>query len=429
MASGRVPMTKKMAGFDDGFIGQRVLHGKTPGCRDLLSRRTPGRIQPEITTLEIATLAILLFLLPFVADGLFIFALALLAKRGIPGAQKPRRISRWLVLIPARNEGNAIRETLASIPRTDTAGGEVITLVVLDGDDPLSRDCAESSGASVCIKEPPGPSKGAVLEWVAETQSALLAKADAVLILDVGSRLAPGFFETFSFPEGADAVQAYLGGPASGVGGAIRHSEHFAQHIEDQGRQQAGWSVRLRGTGTALTPACFHVTSRGLKTRVEDLEASLVLAAAGMTAVLGEGSAVVYDEKPAGLEKAAVQRARWLAGRWHLLVTRRDRFSSLIRRRPLEGMAFLVEIWGRPLSLSLTARSLGFFCLLGMAAARPSPIVLLAALLLLFSIFLTLFTLRFAGPLPWAASASLFAAWLRSLARLPQAISGWLRAR
>lgn len=313
---------------------------------------------------------------------------------------------------------------------TAGSGPRVRAVLVLDGEDAEAEKVARSLGAETVVKRPEGPSKAAVLAWAALHLEEAIAESDGVLVLDVGSIPSPGFFDSLTIPAGADAVQSFLGGKARGVGEAIRFSESFAQRYEDAGRERLGWSVRLRGTGTGFRPEAFRNLSLRLKTQVEDLEASLLLAAAGWKAVLGPPDAVVTDEKPEDVGKAAVQRARWLAGRWQLLFRQAGGFWSLLRLRPVEGLAFLCEIWGRPFVLSTGIRFLlgGVLCLAA-GTGGLQPAFLWLGTVFLCSALLTVVALSAGGGLPWKSGMALARSWMRSLWRLPSAVAGWLRAR
>jgi cellulose synthase/poly-beta-1,6-N-acetylglucosamine synthase-like glycosyltransferase len=265
------------------------------------------------------------------------------------GEQPRTEAPHMLIVIPARAEGARLEATLASV-----RGREV--LLLLDGAAPEAEARALAQGARVVVKTPAGPSKAAALAWLAREHRALLESFDAVMIIDAGSRFGPSFFEHFRWPGDAAAAQTVLRGSSAGVGAAAAESERVAQSNEDRGREALGWNVRLRGTGTAFRSATFLELMPRLDTRVEDLEATLLLTADGAAIRMTADEAAIFDEKPEALQDAASQRARWLAGRYELLVRRAPAFGRMIVRRPLEGLAFLVEIFGRPLSLTALVR-------------------------------------------------------------------------
>jgi cellulose synthase/poly-beta-1,6-N-acetylglucosamine synthase-like glycosyltransferase len=309
-----------------------------------------------------------------------------------------------LIVVPARAEGDRLQATLKS-----TKGADV--LLLLDGDDPG----VNAHGARVVVKTPAGPSKAAALAWLAREQRALIETYDAVLILDAGSRLSPDFFEHFDWPEDATAVQTFLHGSSEGVGAAAAESERVAQESEDRGREALGWNVRLRGTGSAFTSQAFLELMPRLDTRIEDLEATLLLTATGDRIRMTE--AVVLDEKPEAMTAAASQRARWFLGRYELLVRRAPAFAEVIAKRPLEGAAFLVEIFGRPLSLTAPLRVAAAILLMRHRQPVFGGILALSA-----AADVALHTK--ANP---AAVLRLGGSWLMALLMAPRALVRWMR--
>ena len=265
------------------------------------------------------------------------------------GLQPPTE--RILIVVPARAEGDRLDATLASAVEQ---GGNV--LLLLDGADEGAEAQAKQRGVRVVVKTHAGPSKAAALAWLAREHGPLILEFDIVLLLDAGSRLAPRFFEHFTWPGDAAAAQTFLSGTSHGVGAAAAASESIAQNGEDRGREALGWNVRLRGTGSAFRAATFLELMPRLVTRVEDHEATLLLTANDDTIRMFAPEALVLDDKPDGMTAAASQRARWLLGRYELLVRRLPALARVLVRRPLEGLAFLVEIFGRPLSLSAPLR-------------------------------------------------------------------------
>ena len=152
-----------------------------------------------------------------VLDGLY--RLVFLVASGWWDGQRPRgtRPRQYLVLVPARGEGEAVTPTLRSIV-AGGAAGEVSVVLVLDGEDPVAAAAAAGLGVRVVCKLPAGPSKAAALAWAAEHLAEELASADALFVLDVGSTVSEGFFERLLWVPGADGVQAFLAGTGRGPG-------------------------------------------------------------------------------------------------------------------------------------------------------------------------------------------------------------------
>lgn len=328
-----------------------------------------------------------------------------------PGAplQKP------LVVIPARDEGEHVHATVASARATNAT-----VALLLDGADPIAESIGRELGAHVLRKEPSGPTKGAALAWLAREHRELVLASDAVMILDVGSTLDRDFFERLRWPEGSLAVQAFIAGGGEGVGSAVSSSERFAQRHEDLGRQALGWSARLRGTGTAFRPEVFLDLIPRLRTKIEDTEASLLLAAAGGRVRMVD--AIVRDEKPGTVYSAASQRARWILARYHLLVRHFGVMLRAAASRPLEMAAWLIEIFGRPISLTALVRAAATAVLIRdgrpwLACAVAATVALDAAMFMI------------ATPAAPRVVMRLMASWLLAIALVPRALFQWTRSR
>lgn len=366
---------------------------------------------------------------PAFVDWLFRLLLFLASMRRRPRGGSVVRS--WLVVIPAREEGPFVVPTLESVQRAAERaradGIEVETLLLLDGADEEAQRAAETAGARIALKEPAGPTKAAALEWFGANEAARLDAHEAVLVLDVASRLNEEFFLSFRWPAGADAVQTFFRSAGRGVGEAAAASEGIAQRYEDAGRSALSWSVRLRGTGSVFRSRTFRVATEGVRTQVEDLEASLVLPSLGFRIDLAEGDAFVFDQKPDDVASAAAQRARWLAGRFQLAARRVADFGRLFRRKPFEATAFAAEIFGRPLALTIALRLLCGAGILALALADSAPWWMAGGGALIVSAFsdAALHLMRGSA----GASSRMLLAWLRALVIAPRALVRWMRAK
>lgn len=369
---------------------------------------------------------------PWLIDVVVRLVLARVCRRRSPDRGVPTNHRRWTVVIPSRDEGSAVRPTLESVGRAANSL-PLNTILLLDGDDKTARDAAVGTGAGVIVKEPEGPTKGEALRWMVANHRAVLDESDAVLILDVGSRLREGFFETLIWPEGARAVQARLVGTGSGVGGAAAFSESAAQAWEDAGRQELGWTVHLRGTGSALDREIFCSVVPRLRTRAEDTEMTLLLASEGHRVALGGSGAHVEDMKPCAVDEAARQRARWLLGELGIMLRHPRALLQLLRRRPAEGLAFACELVSRPLSLTALIRAVLAMCLALDAALSETTFSAVVAGVLVASLAIDAWLLRLARgatrPPLTSSATQLCLAWMRALVLLPKTLLGWARTR
>lgn len=332
--------------------------------------------------------------------------------------------TRWLVLVPSRGEGARVEATLDSIlVAASAASGATITIaVVLDGADAAAASASESRGAIVVTKQPPGPTKGAALRWAAIELRDQIASADAVLLLDVGSTVVPAFFADFHWSAGCEGAQAMLRGSGAGVGEAAAWSERFAQNVEDAGRQRLGWNVRLRGTGSVLTPAAFLRAAPRLRSKCEDFELSLILTADGARLELAPPAAAVADVKPSGVAAAAQQRARWLSGRILGAARHPDSFVAIARRNPAEAAAFAAEVLGRPLSLTIPLR-----CAIAALLIRGSSLEGVLASVLAGSAAVDVVLLMRSGAVRWRSAFLMALSWGGAVLLAPWALVRWMK--
>jgi len=369
-----------------------------------------------------------LALLP-VLDSLYRLVLLCCSHRWTRRVRQGGEPAGYLVLVPARAEGEGVEPTLRSLVSA-ADGVKDRVLLLLDGPDPAAAEVAGRLGVEVVVKEPAGPSKGAVLGWACAHLWEDIERAGAVFVLDVGSTVGPGFFRQLKWAPGADGVQAFLSGTGLGPARTAALSEQIAQRHEDCGREVLGWSVRLRGTGFALTPAAFATIAGRLVTQVEDTEMSLLLAERGTRLVMGPRQAVVFDEKPELVADAARQRARWLAGQLSLPLRQPGALARVLLRSPLEGLGFVAEIAGRPLSLTVPLRLL-VAVLAGLQARdfgllSPAGIVaLVAAVSAVFDVLLNALSADFR----LGSALSLILSWMRAIVLLPRAFLSWMVAR
>ncbi len=375
----------------------------------------------------------LLFILatPAIVDSFF-RALLLWSSRRKPRASVVASpVRSCLVVIPSRDEGLHLEGTIQSVLESARESECDIRLaVILDGADAQAEALLSRLSIQPLVKSPAGPTKAAALAWLGSNHAALLASADAVLLLDVGSRLGAHFFEALRWQGDEGAMQAWLRGMGNDAGAAAAASEHVAQTVEDRGRENIGWNVRLRGTGTLLTPAAFLGIIPRLVTQVEDLEASLLLTAEGYKLRMTDERSFVFDDKPGDVASAARQRARWLAGRIELLIKHPHALAKLLRRNFAEGIAFLFEIFGRPLSLTILLRAAaGLSLAIGIARGNGGAAAILSLALCLLSIGIEVVFVSRAGSFGIRSSSSLLVSWLWALVLSPRAIFRWMRAR
>lgn len=225
------------------------------------------------------------------------------------------RAVKTAVLIPAHNESAVIAATVRA---SRSVGPEDPVFVIADRCSDDTAELAQQAGAYVYERTAGPPGKGPALAWFLGAAAADLGEIDAVVILDADSRPRPGAFDSLAHAlgSGADAAQAFVhplpveGSPAATL---AAYSEWLSQAVDDRIRRSLGWPVPLRGTGMMVRLAALRDTAPLLRTRVEDVELTLLLHLRGLRIVFVP-EAVVEDPKPADAAAVGRQRARWFQG-------------------------------------------------------------------------------------------------------------------
>lgn len=249
---------------------------------------------------------------------------------------------RFLVLVPAHNEEAVLARGLRSI-RNDLRPRDML-LVVADRCTDRTAEIAREHGAFVLergIDEEPGraAARQAGLEWARSRDW------DAVLMLDADSVIDPGFFTACeqALATGAPAVQARS---ESSRGGSLAAEASVAAFTLQgitvpRGRDRLGLSVRLRGTGMAITRD-LALAHRFQAPASEDLFFTLDLMLDGVrcrhvdTARLNSDGTSSWD----AFEK---QKVRYEAGR---MSAARKYVPLLLRRAVQQGdLACLEAAW------------------------------------------------------------------------------------
>lgn len=345
------------------------------------------------------------------------------------------------VLVLARDEADVLESTLRSVNDALRRGDRLH--VVADHCRDATAGIARRAGAVVHVRRPHHgpPGKGAALRWWLEQTRSTDDGALPVVVLDADSLPSPGFLEAMRarMARGELAVQALLEPQlraGSTVGLLAAFSEIVEQRVFEAGRGRRGWPVRLRGTGMAFTRRVLEHAAASLRTPVEDIELTLLLAAEGVPIRLAAETSVI-DPKPADSAGAVRQRARWLRGQLQAFACHRRDLARLALRGPA-GWSLLASILFKPRAFLLPLQVIGLmagaawwgqsaspfgFALFVFCAA--SAIRDLAGLI----VGLRLLPNRATRLRVLAAIPSYFGMWLRVLALSLVTRERWLRSR
>lgn len=284
-------------------------------------------------------------------------------------------------IIAAHDEAGVLGAAITSLRQALPPPEAVLVIADHCADDTAA--VARRHGAVVFERREGEGGKGAALAWLFAQWPAALAACDLAVVFDADTTVRPDFFAQLEAArrQGARVAQAFvqpIGWETSSAATLAAYSEVLSQAVDDAVRARLGWSVPLRGTGMAFEPGLLRALLPRVRSRVEDVELTLLLAERRIR-VAWAPQAVLYDPKPPDAGRVSRQRARWLQG--------------------------LVEIWR------------GYWPLIGRLAARgPATWSLLAAVLLKPKTFFTvlkgvvlLSALALPVPAFWRLAA---AAWL-----------------
>ena len=306
------------------------------------------------------------------------------AGEGLQAAASALRApARIVVVIPAHNEAAVLPFMLPLLLAQLQSCDEL--WVIDDASADGTARVAHAAGVRVARRTRAAGSKGQALRWWAAGAGAHLDCTWGVLVLDADSRPAADCVAVLraALQAGVVAGQALVQ-PIDYAGGVLRElgacSELMEQLLDDVRRAARGWPVRLRGTGMLLRGDVFAAAVRRLCTRIEDVELTLFVAAAGH-GIAALHAAQVLDPKPASSRDAARQRARWLRGQVRVLRMHWRVVLAVAARGP-GGLSLLGSVLAKPRSVLVACKLLAALLLAGLAAHAHALLIVVPAVLL-----------------------------------------------
>ena len=303
-------------------------------------------------------------LAPFFLFLAMVTVAALFGRRGrsAPGGGR----SRFLIVIPAHDEGGAIGATVRSCRALDYDPGLFSIHVIADNcTDETAREAREAGASVVERSDPDLRSKGHALEYFFTRipEGRPDSGYDAAVLIDADTVVDAGLLRIFdrALGEGKDWVQCYYtvrNPDASWRTRMMTYAFSLFNGVWLLGQDRMGLAVGLKGNGM-----CF--SARGLRRfpwrahgLVEDMEFALMLRATG-EGVRFEPDARVFGEMVSkGGPGAASQRRRWEAGRRSL----RGKFAGPLAGSPVLGLRrkvlLLIDLYFPPL-VTLGDRTVG----------------------------------------------------------------------
>jgi GT2 family glycosyltransferase len=262
----------------------------------------------------------------------YLFLLTALSRRRAPPAQEgpPPRFD---VVVPAHDEEAGIGRTVRSLLALEWPKDRFRVLVVADNCRDGTAAAAAAAGATVLVRaDPARRGKGYALE-LAFARALADAAADAVVVVDADTVVAPDLLRAFAarLARGAGAIQARYGVLNPEASWRTRlMAIAFATFgdVRALGRERLRLSAGLHGNGMCLPARTLRRVPYRAFSVVEDLEYALDLGEAGVRVEYAPEVAVL-GEMASGEAASRSQRVRWEGGR---AAVARARALPLLRR-------------------------------------------------------------------------------------------------
>jgi 1,2-diacylglycerol 3-beta-glucosyltransferase len=249
---------------------------------------------------------------------------------------------RFLILVPAHDEEEALPRLLASLRRLDYPLSMYAVHVVADNCGDRTAEVGRREGVTVHERrDPQRLGKGYALQWLLARLWESAASHDAVLILDADSTVSPNLLRVADarLARGERVIQVYytVQDPGGAWSAGLRYAALTAVHyLRPQGRMVLGGSAGLKGNGMIFASEVLrqHPWPASL---TEDIEYHLQLVLDGERVTFAP-DAVVWAEMPDTLARSRSQNVRWERGRLQMV----QRYVPRLLRRALAGRSLLL---------------------------------------------------------------------------------------
>ncbi len=233
------------------------------------------------------------------------------------------RQARFLVMIPAHNEGVGIASTLKSLRELNYASECYRVLVIADRCTDGTAAVARSLNVQCFERFDGQPGKGAALAWgIQEAKTAQIA-FDAVVIIDADTLADRDLLMAFNaeYQVGRQVQQGYnyISNPWASpftrimaVTGVLRNGRYYA------GKMAIGLQGMLTGTGMCLGAGVLERQSWTAFSVGEDWEFSVELLLKGET-IYFNPLAKTFAKESQNFKQASHQRLRWASGRYAVM--------------------------------------------------------------------------------------------------------------
>ena len=309
----------------------------------------------------------------------------------------------FAVVVAAHDEKEVIGELIESLKELDYPKDKYDIFIVADNCTDNTGEIAEEMGVNVIRRtDTEKRGKGYALEYAFDHIMSLDKKYDFFTVFDADNLVKPDFLTCMNnkLAEGYEAVQGYLDSknPYDSMQTFSYSLWYWLNNRCSQlARNNLKYGSRLGGTGFAVSVELIKKYGWGATCLAEDAEFTLKLALNDKK-VGWAHDAVIYDEKPLGVETSWHQRTRWVQGLND--VSKRyimPLFKKAIKERKTFPLHMIMNFWGDSLHSAtliymLAVRILLFFFEGGIVTYLWAPlamrILLDTVLILSFLVFM-----------------------------------------
>jgi len=236
----------------------------------------------------------------------------------------------FVVLIPAHNEELVLAGTLTSLSKQNYPNKSYEVVVIADNCTDATAEIAALHGATVLERTHTSErGKGYALDWAFQQLIARSKPADAFVIVDADTWVAPDFLTSVANHLTAQdawstiyAIQGRYGVDNFGDGwrtALMSAAFDLFNHVKPCGREALKLSVGLKGNGMVFTLPLMRKARWSGASVTEDIDFGITLARDYNVRVAYEPLAIVRAQMPATTQQANSQRRRWEIGRYELV--------------------------------------------------------------------------------------------------------------
>lgn len=231
---------------------------------------------------------------------------------------------RFVLMIPAHNEENVIRQLLQNLNHLDYPKELYDVLVISDNSNDKTAEISLSEGAIVLEHtSKPGELKGkpyAIKYALDEIGDDLTTKYDGLVILDADNLVSSNFLKEMNnhLMVGHRLIQAYLdtkNPDDNWVTLSYASSYYYMNRSWQLAKSRIGLGNAIGGTGFCVETKLMEEIGWTARSLTEDLEFQIQCLLKGVPAKWSH-HARIYDEKPKDFWASCIQRLRWARGHW-----------------------------------------------------------------------------------------------------------------